>query len=148
MRFTEHELTTALTGAAKAVLGAQNREVRKGRTDIDSLWEGLTRFQRFQMLDSLGDQILPVLVALPDVEVEAGTRPTFTDQQIQDTVEEKLDDSEGGRLRRKVLVAARVALVRTALDSLPPRLDPDGLINPDAPLNPDELIVPDDLSGL
>ena len=148
MRFTEHELTTALTGAAKAVLGAQNREVRKGRADIDSLWEGLTRFQRFQMLDSLGDQILPVLVALPDVEVEAGTRPTFTDQQIQETVEQKLDESEGGRLRRKVLVAARVALVRTALDSLPPRLDPDGLINPDAPLNPDELIVPDDLSGL
>ena len=151
MRFTEHELTAAMTGAAKTVLAAQNKEVRKGRTDIDSLWEGLTRFQRFQLLDSLGDQILAVLVALPDVDVEPGTRPTFTDQQIQETVEQKLGESEGGRLRRKVVVATRVALVRTALEHVPVRLDPDALLNapldPDDPM-PDDLVVPDDLSGL
>ena len=130
MRFTEHELTAALTGAAKTVLATQNKDVRKGRTDIDTLWNGMTKFQRFTMLDSLGDQILPVLVALPDVEVESGTRPSFTDQQILETVEAKLGD-EGGRLRRKVVVAARVALVRTALEHVPPRTDPDALIVPD-----------------
>lgn len=130
MRFTEHELTSALTGAAKALLAAQNKDVRKGRADIDTVWNGLSRLQRFQLLDSLGDQVLPVLVGLPDVEVAPGTRPTYTDQQIQATVEEKLGE-EGGRLRRKVVVAARVALVRTALEALPPRQDPDALVVPD-----------------
>ena len=41
---------------------------------------------------------------------------------------------ELGRMRRKVVVAARTALVRTALDHLPPRQDPDALIVPDPPL--------------
>ena len=131
MRFTEHELTAALTGAAKAVLAAQDKDVRKGRADVDTAWNGLTKFQRFSMLDSLGDQILPVLVALPDVEVAPGSRATYTDQQITETVEAKLGESEGGRLRRKVVVATRVALVRTALESLPPRTDPDTLTVPD-----------------
>ena len=130
MRFSEHELTAALTGAAKTVLATQLKDVRKGKTDIDTAWNEMDRFQRFKLLDSLGDQLLPVLVALPDVEVEPGTRPTFSDEQIVDTVEARLGD-EGGRLRRKVLVAARVALVRTALDHVPPRSDPDGLIVPD-----------------
>jgi hypothetical protein len=130
MRFTEHELTAALTGAAKTVLATQLKEVRKGKADIDTVWNEMDRFQRFKVLDSLGDQLLPVLVALPDVDVEPGTRPTFTDEQIAETVEARLGD-EGGRLKRKVLVAARVALVRTALEHVPPRSDPDGLIVPD-----------------
>lgn len=130
MRFTEHEMTAALTGAAKAVLAAQNKDVRKGRVDIDVLWDGLDRYQRFQVLNTLGDEILPVLVALPDVEVESGTRPTFTDQQITETVEAQVGEA-GGKVRRKVVVAARVALVRTALASVPPRSDPDALIVPD-----------------
>ena len=130
MRFTEHELTAALTGAAKTVLATQLKEVRKGKTDIDSVWNEMDRFQRFKLLDSLGDQLLPVLVALPDVEVEPGTRPTFSDEQIVETVEARLGE-EGGRLKRKVLVAARVALVRTALEHVPPRSDPDALVVPD-----------------
>ena len=130
MRFTEHELTAALTGAAKAVLATQLKDVRKGKADIETVWNEMDRFQRFKLLDSLGDQLLPVLVALPDVEVEPGTRPTFTDEQIVETVEARLGD-EGGRLKRKVLLAARVALVRTALEHVPPRSDPDGLIVPD-----------------
>jgi hypothetical protein len=130
MRFTEHELTAALTGAAKTVLATQMKDVRKGKVDIDSVWNEMDRFQRFKLLDSLGDQLLPVLVALPDVEVEPGTRPTFTDEQIVETVEARLGD-EGGRLKRKVLLATRVALVRTALEHVPPRSDPDGLIVPD-----------------
>jgi hypothetical protein len=130
MRFTEHELTAALTGAAKTVLAAQSKDVRKGKVDIDTLWNELDRFQRYKILDSLGDQLLPVLVGLPDVEVEAGTRPTFTDEQITETVEARLGD-EGGRLKRKVVVAARVALVRAALEHVPPRSDPDALTVPD-----------------
>jgi hypothetical protein len=130
MRFTEHELTTALTGAAKTVLATQLKDVRKGKADIDTVWNEMDRFQRFKLLDSLGDQLLPVLVALPDVEVEPGTRPTFTDEQIAATVEARLGE-EGGRLKRKVVLAARVALVRTALEHVPPRSDPDGLIVPD-----------------
>jgi hypothetical protein len=130
MRFTEHELTAALTGAAKTVLAAQHKDVRKGRVDIDTVWEALDRYQRFQLLNSLGDEILPVLVGLPDVEVATGTRPTFTDAQITEAVEERLGET-AGKVRRKMLVAGRVALVKAALTHVPPRTDPDTLVVPD-----------------
>jgi hypothetical protein len=130
MRFTEHELTAALTGAAKSVLAAQSRDIRKGRTDVDAVWDSMDRYERFQLLDSLGGQILPVLVALPDVEVAPGTRPSYPDRQISEVVAGLVGD-EGGRLRRAVVVKARTALVQTALAHVPPRLDPDALIVPD-----------------
>lgn len=130
MRFTEHELTTALTGAAKTVLAAQRKDVRKGRLDIDTAWNEMDRYQRYKLLDSVGTQVLPVLTSLPDVDVQPGTRPTFTDAQIIETVEHQVGES-GGRLKRKVVVAARVGLVKAALAQLPPRSDPDGLIVPD-----------------
>jgi hypothetical protein len=130
MRFTEHELTVAVTGAAKTMVAARRKDVRKGRTDIDEVWDAMDRYERYQMLEAVGSQVLPVLVALPDVEVAAGTRPEFSTAQILNTVEEVVGD-ELGRMRRKVVVAARVALVRTALDHLPPRQDPDALIVPD-----------------
>lgn len=129
MRFTENELTLAVTAAAKTVLAAR-KDVRRGRQDVDVVWEGMTRYQRYQVLDGVGGQILPVLVALPDVEVEAGTRPTFTDRQILETVESVVGD-DLGRLRRAVALAARVALVKAALSGLPPRQDPDALVGPD-----------------
>ena len=130
MRFTEHELTDALTGAAKDVLAAQNKDVRKGRLDIDTLWDGLDRFQRFQVLDGLGSEILPVLVALPDVEVVSGARATYTDHQVTETVE-SLVDPDLGRLKRVVAVKTRTALVQSALSHLPLRSDPDTLEVPD-----------------
>ena len=130
MRFTERELTVALEGAAKSVLAAQDKTVRKGRRTADDAWAALTRYQRFQMLDGLGDQLLPVLVSLPDVEVAAGTRPTFTDAQISAAVEERLGLTCAG-LKRKVVLAGRVALVKLALEAVPPRADPDALIVPD-----------------
>ncbi|WP_340540155.1 hypothetical protein [Nocardioides sp. GXZ039] len=129
MRFTEHELTAALHGAAKSVLAAQDRSVRKGRRTIDQAWDELDRYQRFKLLDGLGGQVLPALIALPDVDVAAGERPTFTDQQVRAAVEERMEAGSG--LRRRALLEARVALVRTALASLPPRQDPDALIVPD-----------------
>ena len=130
MRFTEHELTAAVSGAAKAVLAAQRKDVRKGKQDIDDVWDEMGRYQRFQLMDAVGTQVLPVLVALPDVDVEPGTRPTFTDEQVTGAVE-GLVGEELGRVKRKVLVKARVALVQTALAHVPPRSDPDALIVPD-----------------
>jgi hypothetical protein len=130
VRFTEYELTAALTGAAKAVVAARRKDVRRGRVDIDTAWEEMDRYQRFQILDRLGTELLPVLVALPDVEVEPGTRPSYTDRQVNETVESVLGDG-GGKLKRVVIIKARTALVQSALASLPPRQDPDALIVPD-----------------
>ena len=130
MRFTEHELTAALTGAAKAVLATQRKDVRRGRADIDTVWNEMDRYQRFQLLDRLGGEILPVLVALPDVEVATGTRPSYSDREVSDTVEALVGDGLG-RVRRVVVVKARTALVQSALAHLPPRSDPDALVVPD-----------------
>jgi hypothetical protein len=38
MRFTERELTVALEGAAKSVLAARDKDVRKGRRTPDEAW--------------------------------------------------------------------------------------------------------------
>jgi hypothetical protein len=130
VRFTEHELTSAITGAAKAVLAAQRKDVRRGRADIDTVWDEMDRFERFQVLDQLGGQILPVLVALPDVTLAPGTRASYTDREVSETVEAVLGDVPG-KLRRAVLVKARTALVQSALAHIPPRQDPDALIVPD-----------------
>ena len=129
MRFTERELTLALEGAAKGVLAAQDKDVRKGRRTADDAWAALGRYQRYQLLSGLGDQLLGVLAALPDVEVAAGTRPTFTDEQIVAAVQQAGGEARG--LRGKVLLKARVALVQLALSSVPPRADPDALVVPD-----------------
>ncbi len=127
MRFTEHELTVAVTAAAKVVAGTKGR--RRGRGE--EAWESMSKIERYHLLEAVGSQVLPVLLALPDVEVPAGTRPTFTDAQIATAVEETLGESGVGRIRQKVAVAARLTLVRTALAQLPVRQDPDALIVPD-----------------
>jgi hypothetical protein len=131
MRFTEYELTAALTGAAKPLLAAQRKDVRRGKADIDTVWAAMDRYQRFQILDQLGAQLLPVLVALPDVEVVPGTRPAYSDRVVAETVESVLGDS-GGKLRRAVIIKARTALVQSALAHLPLRQDPDALTVPDS----------------
>jgi hypothetical protein len=130
MRFTERELTVALEGAAKTVLAAQDKDVRKKRRTADDAWAALGRFQRFQLLDGLGDQLLPVLVALPDVDVAPGTKPTFTDAQVRATVEARLGEQAKG-IKGRVRVEASMALTKLALAALPPRADPDALIVPD-----------------
>ena len=130
MRFTEHELTAALTGAAKPVLDAQRRDVRRGKADIDTVWDQLSQHRRFQVLDGLGGQVLPVLVALPDVDVEPGSRPSFIGRQVTETVESLVEDGLG-RVRRAMAVKARTALVQSALAHVPPRQDPDALVVPD-----------------
>ena len=128
MRFTEHELTVAVTAAAKIVAGGKVRR----RAKDDSAWDAMSKLDRYHVLEAVGSQVLPVLLALPDIEVEAGTRPTFTDAQIAAAVEGTLGETGVGRLRQKVAVAARLTLVRTALAQLPVRQDPDALIVPDS----------------
>ena len=123
MRFTEHELTVAVTAAAKVVAGGKAGRRARG----EAAWESMSKIDRYHLLDAVGSQVLPVLLALPDVEVPAGTRPTFTD-----AVEHTLGESGLGRLRQKVAGAARLTLVRTALAQLPVRQDPDALVVPDS----------------
>jgi hypothetical protein len=126
MRFTEHELTAALTGTAKALLASDRKQRRRG-VDVETAWAEMDRYQRFVMLDALGEQVLPVLVALPDVPVEPGTRPSYDDQVVADVVA-GLVGEDRGRVRRAVEVKARTALVQVALAHVPPRLDPDALL--------------------
>ena len=128
MRFTEHELTVAVTAAAKTVAGGKAGRRGKG----EAAWESMSKLERYHLLDAVGGQVLPVLLALPDVEVPAGTRPTFTDEQIATAVEQTLGETGLGRIRQKVAVAAGLTLVRTALAQLPVGQDPDALIVPDS----------------
>ena len=131
MRFTEHELTVAVTAAAKIVAGGKIGRRAKG----EEKWEAMSKIDRYHLLEAAGSQVLPVLLALPDVEVEAGTRPSFTDEQIGAAIEQTLGDAGvgrlGGKLGQKVAVAARLTLVRAALAELPVRQDPDALVVPD-----------------
>ncbi|MFC6153940.1 hypothetical protein [Nocardioides yefusunii] len=150
MRFTEHELTQALHGAAKSVLSSR-KDVRKGKVDVEVLWSTMDKFERYQLLEGLGSQLLPVLIALPDVEVAANTKATFTREQVTATVEQVIGDA-GGKLRRKAAVAMTVALVEVALDKLPVRRDPDGLLKAESEDDIEKALadfqVPDSLEGL
>jgi hypothetical protein len=120
MQFTEYELTAAVTGATKSVLAAK---LRKRGGDVDAEWDALDRYQRYKLLDAVGSQVLPVLVALPDVEIAPGTRASYSNQQIQETVR-GLVGADLGRLQRLVTVKARTGLVQTALAHMPPRAEP------------------------
>jgi hypothetical protein len=62
--------------------------------------------------------------------VAIGTRPTFTDAQVESAIREQGGEDVRG-LRAKVVLKARVALVQLALSHVPPRADPDALIVPD-----------------
>jgi len=128
MRFSEHELTVAVTGAAKSVMAAKKRP-RKRDVDIDSAWDAMDRYQRFQLLDAVGNQVLPVLAALHDIEVAPGTRPTYPTHEVQKVVADLVGD-DLGKIRRLATIKARTALVQTALTHIPPRPDPDALGEP------------------
>ena len=130
MRFTERELTAALTGAAKSVWPPRTSTVRKGRRSVDEAWQSLTSTAGSSCSTGSATRCCRCSSALPDVEVEAGTRPTFTAAQVTSTVESTIGD-DVGRVRRAVLVKTRVALVNIALSHVPVRQDPDALIVPD-----------------
>jgi hypothetical protein len=122
--FTEAELTTALTAVAKATLRAGSKEIRRGRVDVEDAWRDLGGYGRYQLLDSLGTQVLPVLASLPDVPRVHGQRPSYSTAAVRAAVEAHVDPA-GGRMRRLAVVAARTALVQSALAQLPPWVDPE-----------------------
>lgn len=125
MRFTEYEMTTAVTAAAQSVHAASRRS-----SDPRAAWEALRPIERYHALTAVGDQILPALVALPEVEVEAGSRPIFSDAQVEAAVTQTLGTA-GGWLRRRATMAARIHLLKVALAGLPVRQDPDTFVVPD-----------------
>lgn len=124
MQFSEAELTAAMTGYAKATLAAQDKGIRKGRVDIEQVWQDLGGYGRYQLLDGYSGFVLPVLAALPEVPRVHGEPPRFTTGQISAAVEECLT-FEGGRIKRKALVLAQAALFAMALAALPPWFDPE-----------------------
>jgi hypothetical protein len=131
MRFSEAELTAAVTGVAKAAFAAQSKEIRKRQVDLDQAWHDLGGYGRYQLLEPLGSQILPILAALPDLPRVVGQRPSFSKSQLQSAAEANtLEDV--GRIRRKAIVLARVALVEAALAAVPPYSDPDTFVVPDS----------------
>ncbi|HET6153461.1 MAG TPA: hypothetical protein VFE15_10915 [Marmoricola sp.] len=130
MRLTEAELTAAITGAAKAAF-ATSKEIRKGKLDVEQAWTDLGGFGRYQLLEPIGSQILPIMVALPDAARVVGQRPQFSAAEVREAVEANTGD-EGGRIRRKAVVLARTALVQTALAHIPPYADPDTFVVPDS----------------
>jgi hypothetical protein len=123
VKFTETELTVALEAAAKVALTAQSRDIRKGRVDVEDVWRELGGYGRYQLLDSLSGQVLPVLTALPDQARVHGERPSYSAAQVRTAVAEHLDEA-GGRLRRQAVVLARTTLVQAALAAVPPWHDP------------------------
>jgi hypothetical protein len=128
MRFTEHELTCAVTGAAKSVMAAKQK-LRRRDVDLDTAWDAMDRYERFQLLDAVGNEVLPVLAALPDVEVAPGTRPTYPTHEVQEVVA-GLVGHDLGRIRRLATIKSRTALVQTALTHIPPRPDSEALGKP------------------
>ena len=128
MRFSEHELTIAVTTASKSIAAAKVRR----RRDAEDAWKSTSKIDRYHLIDGVGSQVLPVLLALPDIEVAAGSRPAFTDAEIKQAVEDVMGEGKVRGMRRKVETAARVALVKLALGALPERQDPEGLVVPDS----------------
>ena len=135
MRFTEHEMTAALQGTVRAALAEDPEQAQ-------ALWDAMPKFARFQALTLVGDQVLPVLVALPDVVVETGSRATYDDATVAEAAAPLLaaewDRSQGDGSwdaqpaeDREAYLDHRVGLVQEVLAAMPPRQDPDALIVPD-----------------
>lgn len=153
MRFTEHEMTTALTAVAKF-----GHAVRAQTDDIDGAWEALDRHSRYLVMSSLGDVALPVLVALPEVTIEPGTRAAYEHETIAAAVNEVLESkalSAAARTGTEPVeidsrqTLAHTLLVAEVLNHMPVRLDPDGLLTDDAIENAaSDFVVPDTLEGL
>lgn len=123
MQFSERELTVAVRAAAETMM-------KSGAGGRKTTWDALTPYERYLVLEPVSNQVLPVLAQLPEVDVPPGTRPQFTNVQLVEAVERTME-AGGGRFRRKVALAGRVALIKSALAAMPPRDDPDSFVVPD-----------------
>jgi hypothetical protein len=128
-------MTTALQGAVRASLAEDPAEAL-------AAWEAMERFARFQVLTLIGDQVLPVLVALPEVVVEPGTRATYADEEVgaaaAPLLADEFDRAQGDGTwlalpdqDRADYLDHRVGLVQEVLSQMPLRQDPDALVVPD-----------------
>lgn len=102
MRFTEHEMTTALHGFVKAGL-------HRDPEQAEELWRTMPKFPRFERIQMVGEVVLPVFGLLPELDVETGTQPQFTDEQVADALRPWLEQ----RFRAQTLAQAEA-------DQVPP----------------------------
>ena len=130
MRFTERELTVALEGAAKTVLAAQDKTVRKGRRTADEAWEALTKYQRFQLLDGLGDQLLPVLVGAAGRR-GGGRGPGRRSPTRRCARRSRSGSATCAGIKRQGAAPGPGRAGPDRAGGVPPRADPDALIVPD-----------------
>jgi hypothetical protein len=153
MKFTEHEMTSALTAVAKLSVA-----VRARSDDPDATWESVSRIDRYHLLAGLGDVVLPILVALPDVTIEPGTRAEYDMETIAAAVNETLESkaltaaAKTGAPPADIdpqTTIAHTLVTAEVLNHMPVRLDPDGLLTEDAIEDAaSDFVVPDTLEGL
>lgn len=143
MKFTEHEMTVAVQAVAREIV-----EASPGADE--TTWDAMDRFERYQLLSGIGEITLPVLVALPDVDVAAGSRASYDLDVVMAAVRghDQREDQVPDEVPDEVVVA-RASFVQRMLATMPVRRDPD------APLSADEIeaqaadfVVPDTLEGL
>ncbi|RNL81380.1 hypothetical protein [Nocardioides marmorisolisilvae] len=125
MQFTEAELTNVLKGVALATLAAQSKDIRKGRLDVEQVWQDLGGYGRYEMLEGLSHRVLPALVALPEVDRVHGKRLKVRGSQLRAAVEETTGEEAGTGVRRKAYVVSMAALIAAGLAGLPPYVDPE-----------------------
>ncbi|KQP63069.1 hypothetical protein [Nocardioides sp. Leaf285] len=131
MQFTEHEMTIGLQGLAKATLHPDPAIREKA-------WVDLGAHGRWQRLDALGDIVLPMLVALPQVEIEPGARAEYAAEQYRTVAEARLRQEtaaagraempEIGEVERERLVFERAFMLCLVVESMPLRQDAAGVL--------------------
>ncbi|MBS46091.1 MAG: hypothetical protein CMH83_23515 [Nocardioides sp.] len=141
MRFTEREMTVGVEAVARHVHALGRAPWR--RRSADEAWDGLGRGQRYPLLAAAGEVVLPVLVALPE-RPTVGAVPEFSEEEYAAAAAQAQGDRDTGqgarglgdtvpthgRQGRRPRVDA-AALARVAVESMPPRQDPDALVVPD-----------------
>lgn len=153
MRFTEHEMTTALTAVAKLSVAVRTRN-----DDPDAAWEAVSRIDRYHLLAGLGEVVLPILIALPEATIEPGTRAEYDMETIAAAVNET-QESKALTAVAKIggepvevdpqTTIAHTLLTAEVLNHMPVRLDPDGILTEDQIENAaSDFVVPDTLEGL
>ena len=113
MRFTEHELTEAVTHAAKTVAGMR-REAYADAATPRRRGPRCRATSATRCSTPSAPRCCRCCSRSRTSRCRRAPRPTFTDAQVLAAVQETLGEAGRG-LRGKVALAARVALVRDAV---------------------------------
>lgn len=138
MKFTEHEMTVAVEAVARASFESLPGFMRRKLGAAS--WAELPKMDRYRLLSTASKLVIGGLTALPE-RPTVGATPPFTDDEYAEAAEsvlrERIDRDQPGtwesvseRKRRKQVQAAAQA-IRTAVQAMPHRQDPDALIVPD-----------------